>query len=144
MAEAATAPLAGGRHQRRLRNYLLDSHFQLKYASYLVGIAVAISVCLGIFLWRTSQEVLAQSGRALDAVADDVGTRGAHVDDVGLHDGVFGQDDVERRSQGFIAVAIGAVGQDAGDLEHDALVPSRRSRRHGQPAVEELAARLVR
>ena len=41
MADAATAPAqAGGRHQRRLRNYLLDTHFQLKYTGYLVAIAI--------------------------------------------------------------------------------------------------------
>jgi nitrogen fixation/metabolism regulation signal transduction histidine kinase len=66
MAEAATAPLAGGRHQRRLRNYLLDSHFQLKYASYLVLIAVVISACLGVFLWRASQQTLAQSQKTVE------------------------------------------------------------------------------
>ena len=66
MAEAATAPLAGGRQQRRLRNYLLDSHFQLKYSAYLVLIAVVISACLGVFLWRTSREVLAQSQKTVE------------------------------------------------------------------------------
>ena len=35
---------AGGRHQRRLRNYLLDPPFQLKYSGYLVGIAVLLSL----------------------------------------------------------------------------------------------------
>ena len=55
MGEASTAPLpATGRHQRRLRNYLLDSHFQLKYTSYLVGIALLFSISLGLLIWRTS------------------------------------------------------------------------------------------
>jgi nitrogen fixation/metabolism regulation signal transduction histidine kinase len=62
MAEAATAPAAtGGRHQRRLRNYLLDTRFQLKYTGYLVAIAVVLSACLGTILWRTGREVLTQS-----------------------------------------------------------------------------------
>lgn len=63
MADAATAPAAagGGRHQRRLRNYLLDTRFQLKYTAYLVVIAVVLSGSLGFILWRTSGAVLAQS-----------------------------------------------------------------------------------
>ena len=53
MGEASAAPLpATGRHQRRLRNYLLDSHFQLKYTGYLVGIALLFSFSLGILIWR--------------------------------------------------------------------------------------------
>ena len=55
MGEASAAPLpTTGRHQRRLRNYLLDSHFQLKYTGYLVGIALLFSISLGLLIWRTS------------------------------------------------------------------------------------------
>jgi nitrogen fixation/metabolism regulation signal transduction histidine kinase len=54
-------PHASGRHQRRLRNYLLDSHFQLKYTGYLVGTAILLSVALGTLLWSVSREVIAQS-----------------------------------------------------------------------------------
>jgi nitrogen fixation/metabolism regulation signal transduction histidine kinase len=62
MADAVTAPApAGGRHQRRLRNYLLDTHFQLKYTGYLVAIAIVLSASLGAILYRTSREVLSQS-----------------------------------------------------------------------------------
>jgi len=49
------------RYHRRMRNYLLDSHFQLKYAGYLVGIAVTLSVALGSLLWSVSGKVIAQS-----------------------------------------------------------------------------------
>jgi nitrogen fixation/metabolism regulation signal transduction histidine kinase len=67
MGEAATtAAPAHGRHQRRLRNYLLDSHFQLKYTSYLVAIAVVLSGALGLILWRTSEAVIAQSKEAVN------------------------------------------------------------------------------
>jgi nitrate/nitrite-specific signal transduction histidine kinase len=66
MGEAATAPLpATGRHQRRFRNYLLDSHFQLKYTGYLVGIALLFSISLGLVIWRTSVDVIAQSNQAM-------------------------------------------------------------------------------
>jgi methyl-accepting chemotaxis protein len=51
----------GGRGQRRLRNLLLDRHFQLKYSAYLVGIALFLGGSLGIILWRTAQELIIQS-----------------------------------------------------------------------------------
>src|SRR5262245_9422797 len=67
MADAAAAPAqAGGRHQRRLRNYLLDTHFQLKYTGYLVAIAIVLSVSLGAILYRTSREVLNQSNATVN------------------------------------------------------------------------------
>lgn len=53
--------VGGGRTKRQLRNFLLDRRFQLKYASYLVAIAVGISVLLGAVLFRTSAQVVAQS-----------------------------------------------------------------------------------
>jgi hypothetical protein len=66
MGEASSAPPpATGRHQRRLRNYLLDAHFQLKYTGYLVGIALLFSVSLGLLIWRTSVAVIAQSHQAV-------------------------------------------------------------------------------
>jgi nitrogen fixation/metabolism regulation signal transduction histidine kinase len=65
MGDAYSAPPATGRHQRRLRNYLLDSHFQLKYTGYLVGIALLFSVSLGLLIWRTSVAVIAQSQQAM-------------------------------------------------------------------------------
>jgi nitrogen fixation/metabolism regulation signal transduction histidine kinase len=66
MPEAASlsAPPTG-RHQRRLRNYLLDAHFQLKYSGYLVGIALLFSACLGTLLWRTSAAVIEQSSQTV-------------------------------------------------------------------------------
>lgn len=79
MGDAATAPLpATGRHQRRLRNYLLDSHFQLKYTGYLVGIALLFSVSLGLLIWRTSGAVIAQSHQAV-AQGEQVVERGKEV-----------------------------------------------------------------
>jgi hypothetical protein len=56
---AATAPDAGradGRHRRRLRNYLLDAPLQLRLASYLLAVGVALSFGLGFLLWRAYQE----------------------------------------------------------------------------------------
>lgn len=67
-----------GRHQRKLRNYLLDAHFQLKYAAYLVVIAFVLSVSLGFILWRTSDAVIAQSRESV-AVGAQVVERGRQV-----------------------------------------------------------------
>jgi methyl-accepting chemotaxis protein len=64
-----------GRHQRKLRNYLLDSHFQLKYAGFLVGIALVLSASLGLILWRTSYAVISQSRESV-LVGEQVVERG--------------------------------------------------------------------
>lgn len=52
-----------GRHQRQLRNLLLDKRFQLKYTGYLVAVAAVLGVSLGAVLWRASTEVITQSAR---------------------------------------------------------------------------------
>jgi hypothetical protein len=52
---------SGRRDQRRLRNFLLDRRFQLKYAGYAVAVALLLSVALGVALYETSRAVLAQS-----------------------------------------------------------------------------------
>jgi nitrogen fixation/metabolism regulation signal transduction histidine kinase len=56
---------ASGRHQRSVKNYLLDPAFQLKYTGFLVLVAVVLSGGLGAVLWTTSQEVLSQSRAAV-------------------------------------------------------------------------------
>src|SRR5882762_3572478 len=49
------------RYQRKIRNYLLDSHFQLKYTSYLLATAIVLSVALGSLLWSSGRKVIEQS-----------------------------------------------------------------------------------
>lgn len=61
MSEATSNRPAPGRHQRSAKNYLLDRRFQLKYAGFLVGIALVLSAGLGALLWRTSELVIEQS-----------------------------------------------------------------------------------
>lgn len=63
VSSPSTAPsgVPSHRGQRRLRNFLLDRHFQLKYSGYLVGVAVFLSVTLGFFLWQTSRELITVS-----------------------------------------------------------------------------------
>lgn len=67
-----------GRSQRRMRNLLLDRRFQLKYTGYLVGIALFVSVSLGLMLWRTGQSLIEQS-RASVALGEQVVERGKKV-----------------------------------------------------------------
>jgi len=54
-----------GRHQRRLRNYLLDSRLQLKYTAYMVAVAVVIGGVLGLGLWRTGSALALQTEQAV-------------------------------------------------------------------------------
>ena len=65
MAAASPRP-NGARQQRRLKNYLLDWRFQLKYARYFVGIAVLLSASLGVILGLTSQKLLVQSAELVE------------------------------------------------------------------------------
>ncbi len=67
MTTASTASAEkSGRRQRSIKNYLLDAHFQLKYTGYLVGVALLISVVLGVFLWRTSNHVVEESNQVVE------------------------------------------------------------------------------
>jgi nitrogen fixation/metabolism regulation signal transduction histidine kinase len=52
--------------QRRLRNYLLDSRFQFKYAGLLVLVALGVAVVMGMALYSTTTAVLAESARVLE------------------------------------------------------------------------------
>lgn len=56
-----------GHPKRQLRNYLLDTRFQLKFTSYLVLAAAAITVLLGSVLWRSSEMLMRQTAAAVDA-----------------------------------------------------------------------------
>jgi sensor histidine kinase YesM len=68
-APAAPASPAGAprvKYKRSFRNYIIDSKFQLKYTSFILIAAVAISAFLGVFLWRTSGEVVAESQKVVE------------------------------------------------------------------------------
>lgn len=65
-ARPAAGGEATGRHNRSAKNYLLDRHFQLKYTSFLVGLAAALSIALGLLLWSTSSRVIEQSQRTVE------------------------------------------------------------------------------
>ncbi len=43
-------------YKRRVRNYLIDTKLQLRFASWLLAVAAAISMVLGWVLWRSYAE----------------------------------------------------------------------------------------
>jgi nitrogen fixation/metabolism regulation signal transduction histidine kinase len=59
---SAAATEQTGSHKRRVRNYLLDSRFQLKYSGFLVAVAVVISGVMGSVLYRTTRAMVEESG----------------------------------------------------------------------------------
>ena len=71
------APQQGGaRHQRKLRNYLLDKRFQLKYTGIVIGITAVLSLVLGYYLHReivVSQETILARDLATDTHVIDPG-----------------------------------------------------------------------
>ena len=72
-ALATPAPAPGTPAKRRVRNYLLDTSLQLRLASYLVAVAVALSIGLGWLVWsawrETSRVVALGVPEAADALA---------------------------------------------------------------------------
>lgn len=66
MTTAATTSKPPGPYRRSVRNYLLDSHFQLKYAGFLVAVAIAISGVTGAVLFATTRSVVTESSALVD------------------------------------------------------------------------------
>jgi hypothetical protein len=64
MAESAQSPPP--KYKRSARNYLIDPAFQLKYTGFLVLIALALSVTLGVLLYNANTEILAQTARTVE------------------------------------------------------------------------------
>ncbi len=56
-----------GTYKRQARNFLLDARFQLKFASYIVGITLVLAAVLGVILYRTTNHLFAQAQSAVDA-----------------------------------------------------------------------------
>ena len=68
-APSSKAPLSGAppvKYKRSIKNYLIDSRFQLKYTSFIVLIALVISAVLGTFLYRTSRDVVRVSEKVVE------------------------------------------------------------------------------
>jgi nitrogen fixation/metabolism regulation signal transduction histidine kinase len=63
---AAVTAEQTGAYKRNVRNYLLDSRFQLKYTSYLVLVAVAISGVMGSVLYTTTRSMVEESAKVVE------------------------------------------------------------------------------
>jgi HAMP domain-containing protein len=63
------APAAGsaGAKDRKLRNFLLDARFQLKFAGYFVALTLIITGLLGAFLVRTTDSLFSQISASVEA-----------------------------------------------------------------------------
>jgi methyl-accepting chemotaxis protein len=53
-------------YKRSLRNYLLDSSFQLKYAGFLVLVAIAVCGVMGSVLYSTARAVVDESAKVVE------------------------------------------------------------------------------
>jgi nitrogen fixation/metabolism regulation signal transduction histidine kinase len=62
----STATTTTGSYKRSVRNYLLDSHFQLKYTGILVIVAVAICGVMGSVLYSTTRAMVEESAKVVD------------------------------------------------------------------------------
>jgi len=58
-------PAPAVKYKRSIKNYLLDARFQLKWTGMIIGVALVISAIMGVFLYRTSSEVTAQSQKVI-------------------------------------------------------------------------------
>ena len=56
-----------GRGRRRLKNFVLDGRFQLKFAAYFVVLTLVVAGLLGVFLVITTDSLFRQMNGAVDA-----------------------------------------------------------------------------
>lgn len=64
MSNLPKAQAKGGRHRRRIGNYLLDKRLQLRYVAFVTVLSAIISGSLGYLIWK-------QEHRATQAVVGD-------------------------------------------------------------------------
>lgn len=57
----------GGAKDRKLRNFLLDARFQLKFAGYFVALSLVVAGLLGVFLVRTTSSLFSQISASVEA-----------------------------------------------------------------------------
>ncbi|MEW5742963.1 MAG: signal protein [Myxococcota bacterium] len=67
MSGPQPAQQGGSRQNRRLRNFLLDARFQLKFAAYFVVMTLVVAGLLGVFLVRTTGSLFAQMNSAVES-----------------------------------------------------------------------------
>jgi nitrogen fixation/metabolism regulation signal transduction histidine kinase len=64
-AAPSAPPAARPKYKRSLKNYLLDPKFQLRWTGMIITVAFVISAIMGVFLYRTTSEVTAQSQKVI-------------------------------------------------------------------------------
>jgi nitrogen fixation/metabolism regulation signal transduction histidine kinase len=67
MSLPTPAPAGGGRKDRKLKNFLLDARFQLKFAGYFVAVTLVVTGLLGVYLVRTTDSLFSQMASAVEA-----------------------------------------------------------------------------
>ena len=67
MPEVATPSIPRGKSRRKVRNFLLDAHLQLKFTLYAVAISVVVAALVGAVLWKTSERLFHEMERSVDA-----------------------------------------------------------------------------
>ncbi len=60
------------RSQRKLRNFLLDPRFQLKWTGYLMAVTLLVGGALSMLLWRTGREAISESQAAVASAQEAV------------------------------------------------------------------------
>jgi disulfide bond formation protein DsbB len=96
------------RHQRKLRNYLLDKKFQLKYTGIVIAITVVLSAVLGYYLYQeivVSQNTILARDLASDTFVIEPTTPDKLLDEV---DQVTNRinEEVTEASQSKVAVVV--------------------------------------
>ena len=66
MTSPERPPDQTGSYKRSVRNYLLDSRFQLRYAGYLVGVAIVICGVMGAVLYSTTRAMFEESQKVVE------------------------------------------------------------------------------
>jgi HAMP domain-containing protein len=56
-----------GQPKRRLKNFVLDPKFQLKFTSLVVGATVVVATLFGGFLWSTTKRLFVETAAAVEA-----------------------------------------------------------------------------
>ena len=64
---ASAPPALGASHQRKLRNFLLEPRFQLKFTAYIVVMSLVLTVLLGAFLVSSARALLQEAEAAVEA-----------------------------------------------------------------------------
>lgn len=66
---SSAIPVTSAPPRRRLRNFLLEPRFQLKFTAYIVAVSLLMASLLGAFLWRNTQALLSETQQAVEARA---------------------------------------------------------------------------